>query len=314
MGTQLLTKAQANDILTPVDGCNIADCASSPTTCGCPDPFGEFEVLYLPVSEYRQFFGALSAKSDNDAQALVCPYKNRWMTDLVAREAPSNTFSCVDWTTAKDNLGNTLDTSPFMVAAYQGYMNGRPQYGICVDDSGVALPFPRHVLPAVPPYFLCGRDTRIKAYNARSEMVDVDFPITETDARVDILATNGSFYEAHNVMMNSLLYTFDGSANDGGGFAQINIKSRCKETGPCGKVSEGGYCPTAFLSNGLQAADVAGNCEADSTAAQEPMDLNLVMYTKASCCLTPGCTMFMTLRETCPDINYQTADVTNNNA
>ena len=145
-------------------------------------------------------------------------------------------------------------------------------------------------------------------------MVDVDFPITETDARVDILATNGSFYEAHNVMMNSLLYTFDGSANDGGGFAQINIKSRCKETGPCGKVSEGGYCPTAFLSNGLQAADVAGNCEADSTAAQEPMDLNLVMYTKASCCLTPGCTMFMTLRETCPDINYQTADVTNNNA
>ena len=115
-------------------------------------------------------------------------------------------------------------------------------------------------------------------------------------------------------MMNTLLYTFDGSANDGGGFAQINIKSRCKETGPCGKVSEGGYCPTAFLSNGLQAADVAGNCEAGSTAAQEPMDLNLVMYTKASCCLTPGCTMFMTLRETCPDINYQTADVTNNNA
>ena len=41
-------------------------------------------------------------------------------------------------------------------------MNGRPQYGICVDDSGVALPFPATCFP-VPPYFLCGRDTRIKA-------------------------------------------------------------------------------------------------------------------------------------------------------
>ena len=64
-------------------------------------------------------------------------------------------------------------------------------------------------------------------------------------ARVDILATNGSFYEAHNVYANKIKLN---PANEGG-FAEINIKSRCLKSQTCGDSSKGEYCPTSGKQN-----------------------------------------------------------------
>ena len=170
-GAPLLTRAQVEQVLTPVSGCGIAGQPSS--FSGCPDPTGYYEVIFYSHLEI------LRAGTD---PGVPCPYRNRQLLPVRDRELRSNRFAC------KPDAALAAAYAP-LANSVAGYCVNHPDDGSAIPDSATPLPplpLSTDPLPELAPRRLpCGN-------------------IEYVTSRLDIVFTNQSEYLAYNTAQNRM--------------------------------------------------------------------------------------------------------------
>ena len=305
VGDVLLSPTEASSILTPkgATASNPKGCFSScvvTETSGsapnyddyklhcpaCPDPLGANEVMQVKYSNLLQL---------NNRFNFSCQAYNEFQQPAELRDSPANTKACIPYDASLHG------------AQYAAFFSAVPYLGVCMEIDGVTpSPF-THVRPfgpflpfgtppyLLPPYFMCA-----------PEDANLELPETVLTALVDLQVVNLTIYEPYNVFNNRILAS--------GGFAQINVKSRCMSSAACGNLLDGSYCSTYQAFPPARAEDAYGSCDtaqrpggSDPTTApfSTPYYVDFRVYTKASCCMNDQCTLFSTYRDFCPDIDYQ---------